>query len=87
MGRRIDLGSRTIRPVAPALEGTELYAWLPDGTLIMGAGSKLFTWASNGGRWVEVADLAAHGVVGISRLAVSPDGGMLAIVAEDLAQR
>ena len=83
----IDLGSRAIRPVAPALEGSEFYAWLPDGTLIMGSASKLFTWSPAGERWVEVADLAAQGVVGISRLAVSPDGVMLAFVAEDPAQR
>jgi hypothetical protein len=83
----IDLASRAIRPVAPALEGSEFYAWLPDGTLIIGSGSKLFTWGPAGDRWVEAADLAPQGVVGISRLAVSPDGGMLALVAEDPSPR
>jgi hypothetical protein len=73
--------------VAPALEGSEFHAWLPDGTLIMGSGSKLLTWAPANGRWVEAADLSSHGVGGISRLAVSPDGGMLAFVAEERAQR
>jgi len=85
--KAMDVGSRAIRPVAPALEGSEFHAWLPDGTLIMGSGSKLFTWAPAGERWVEVADLSAHRVAGISRLAVSPDGGMLAIVAEDPVRR
>jgi dipeptidyl aminopeptidase/acylaminoacyl peptidase len=85
--KAMDLGSRTIRAVAPAPEGSEFHAWLPDGTLIVGLGSKLLTWAPAGGRWVEIADLAAHGVTEISRLAVSPDGGMLAIVAEDQAGR
>jgi Tol biopolymer transport system component len=81
--KTIDIESRTIRLVAPALSGNEFYAWLPDATLIMGVGSRLFTWARDAGRWVELADLSSHGVTGISRLAVSPDGRRLAIVAAD----
>jgi len=81
--KAIDLESRVIRSVAPAVEGNEFYAWLPDGSLIMGSGSKLLTRAPASQRWVEAADLAPHGVAGISRLAVNSDGGWLAIVAED----
>lgn len=81
--KSVELSSRTVRLVAPAVAGNEYYAWLPDGTLIMGSGSKLFTWPRGGTRWTEIADLAAQGVTGISRLAVSPDGSRIAIVASD----
>lgn len=84
--KTIDVESRTIRSVAPALAGNEFYAWLPDATLIMGVESKLFAWAQDAGRWSEIADLASHDITGISRLAVSPDGTMIAIVADDEQQ-
>ena len=81
--KAIDAQSRTVRQVAPALPGNEYYAWLPDGTPIMGTGSKLSVWAEDARRWVEIADLAESGVTEISRLAVSPDGRTIAIVADD----
>ena len=70
--------------IAPLLEGNEFYAWTPGGTLIMGQGSKLFRWTpSDSGNWQEVADLSAAGILAISRIAVSPEGGWIAIVGED----
>ena len=57
------------------------YAWLPDGTLVTGSGSKLMTWQSGAAALADVIDLGASGVRDITRLAVSPDGKWLAIVA------
>lgn len=82
--KEIDVATRTIRPLIRRVEGNEFYAWAPDGVLLMGAGSKLYAWR-RGGEWEEIADLSAQHVTGISRLAVSPDGRWLAIVAEDVA--
>ena len=81
--KTIEPATGTIRLVAPALEGNEFYAWLPDGTPIMGVGAKLYAGSAVSTPWTEIADLSRHGIAGISRLAVSPDGVMLAIVAED----
>ena len=70
--------------IAPLLEGNEFYAWTPGGTLIMGQGSKLFRWTPDESvTWQEVADMAAVGILAISRIAVSPEGGWIAIVGED----
>jgi len=56
-------------------------AWAPDGAVWMGDGSKLYRWHPDGeGGWKLVADLGAHGVDDITRLAFSPDGKKLAVV-------
>lgn len=62
------------------LPGREDYAWTPEGELLMGDGGRLFAW-SEGSDWTEIADFSELGVEGITRLAVSPDGSWVAIVA------
>ena len=62
------------------LPGREDYAWTPDGEILMGDGGRLFAW-SEGSDWTEIADFSDLGVEGITRLAVSPDGSWVAIVA------
>lgn len=56
---------------------------LPDDSVAFLAshdGALLF-WT--GERWNAIADLAARGLTGVTRLAISPDGGLIAIVADD----
>jgi hypothetical protein len=80
--KEMDLESLAVRPVVKLLDGNEHYAWLPDGTAIMGQGSKLYRWGPTAGtQWTEIADLEQAGLGGISRIAVSPDGERLAVVA------
>lgn len=69
-----------IRPVVTVPRGMDYVAWI-GGSLIGGTGSKLMTWTP-GGDWTEIADLAARGVSRISRIAVSRDHRLLAIVGE-----
>jgi hypothetical protein len=65
-----------------AIEGGDFHAWTPGGTLLMGHGSRLYQWRpGDQGDWHEVADLSHLGIE-ISRLAVSPDGSLIAIVGE-----
>lgn len=74
-------------PIAPLLEGNEFFAWTPDGTLIMGQGSKLFRWVLDESEsWQEMADLSPAGILSISRIALSPEGGWIAVVGEDLVE-
>ena len=78
----LDLATRGVRPLARLPEGVEDHAWLPDGRLIAGNGAKLFVCdPRTTAEWTLVADLAAAGLGGITRLAVSPRGDRLAIVA------
>jgi tricorn protease-like protein len=64
---------------------TEDCAWTPAGILITSKNSKIFEWNPEKGKeWVEKADLSEAGLKKITRMAVSPDGKWLALVAEDL---
>lgn len=85
--KRLDLATREAQPIVAALAGAEDYAWLPDGSLLMGQGSKLFRFDPASDReWRLVADLLPHGIDGITRIATSPDGARIAIVAADTKQ-
>lgn len=76
-----DLDTRALTPIVRTLEGIDTYAWTPDGTLLSGGGSKLFRWTPGAADWEEIADLGPAGLTSISRLAVSPRGDRIAIVA------
>ncbi|MBA3649453.1 MAG: PD40 domain-containing protein [Chitinophagales bacterium] len=69
--------------VVKCLPGTEDYCWLPDGTLLMGNGSKLYKFKpfldKNG--WVEVADFAGTPVAKFYRIAASLKGDKLCLVS------
>jgi len=74
-----DLDRKRAETLAPLPEGGEFHAWTPDGLLLSTAGSRVLAWRD--GSWQEVADLADLDL-SLSRLAVSPDGTRLALVAE-----
>lgn len=61
------------------LPGRQDYAWTPGGAMLMGDGGSLHSWRAGTG-WQLVADLSGEGRGEISRLAVSPDGRLLAVV-------
>ncbi len=80
--RALDPASGRVRALVRTLPGSEDYVWTPDGTVLMARGSVLFRWdAARGGEWERVADLATQGIGTITRLAVSPRGDRLALVA------
>jgi hypothetical protein len=71
-------------PMAPLLPGNEFYAWTPVGVLVMGQESKLFRWIpGESDEWEEIVDLETAGILGVSRIAFSPEGGWIAIVGQD----
>ncbi len=58
------------------------FTWLSETQMLLGSGNKLYLYDSLGtSDWTEVAVLE-HGLSNITRLAVSPDGKRLALVAE-----
>ncbi len=77
---RLDPAAGTTDRIILTLPGREDYAWTPEGEIIMGDGGRLFVWAE-GSDWTGIADFSDLGVGGITRLAVSPDGSRIAIVA------
>lgn len=61
----------------------EDYSWTPDGVVLAGEGSVLKQFdPRRGGDWEAVTDLAHFGLTGITRLAVSPRGDAIAVVAQ-----
>lgn len=75
-----DLDTRTLAPVAATPGGADFYTWTPAGGLLLGRGTTIHHWTSASG-WQEIADLAAAGLTSITRLALSPRGDRIAIVA------
>ena len=75
-----DPKTKKISTITPALDRVEDCVWLPDGRLLMASGSLLKVWTP-GGAWADVKDLGP-GLDRITRMAISPDGKWLALVAE-----
>lgn len=68
------------KPVAPMLGGSEDFVVLPDGGYLAGRDDKLYRLRVGQTTWVEVVDLSAYGISGISRLSIN-GLGQLALVA------
>ncbi len=80
--KEFDPLTQAIRPIVTAKNGEKDYAWIPDGSLLIGSGSKLFSFnAKTDKNWKEVADLKSIGIKEITRMSVSRDGKRLALVS------
>lgn len=77
----VDVRTSAVRRLFPMPQGGEYHVWTKDGALIASAGSRLYLRVD--GRWDVLADLAAYGVRSITRLALSPAGDAIALVAEE----
>jgi hypothetical protein len=75
--------TRRISVLTPAVPGsTEAdCAWTPDGTLLMVHDTALYSWKRGQSGWKEVIQLGRLSLPGATRLAVSPKGEYLAVVA------
>lgn len=63
--------------------GIKDYTWLNDTQILIGSGNKLYMYDTLGdSEWTRVASLEEYGLKNISRMAVSPNGKKLALVAE-----
>jgi hypothetical protein len=79
--RAYDPATGQSRDLVDEMPDNEFHAWTPDGVLLGASGSRLLMWREGDASWTQVADLADAGISGISRLAVSPDGTRLVVVA------
>ena len=70
-------------------EDNEFYTWAPDGTLLSASKGAIVRWngvSGEGSAWLPIAAFAPLAMKNISRLAVSPDGRWLAVVAEPVVR-
>lgn len=83
MIRELNPKTRRATPLVAAVEGAKEadLAWTPDGVLLMADKDVLYSWTRGAGAWTRVADLAALGMHGVTRIAVNPTGDRIAFVA------
>ena len=80
----LDPKSHTVTPLIDAVAGAKEadLAWTPDGTLVMAEKDVLYGWKKGQAAWRRLADLAALGLHGVTRIAISPKGDRIAFVTQ-----
>lgn len=82
----LNADSATVRRLILLPRGAEFHVWTAGGLVLASDGTALYQWDSRGAAsWQRVADLSALGLKGVTRLALSPTGDQLALVARDPA--
>ena len=79
---RLDPVSRVLDTLIALPKGSEDVAWVDSTTLLVGSGTQLLQWRRGTTIWKPLGDLAFAHLANITRLAVSPNGQWLALVAE-----
>ena len=80
----VDVRTRRVTPLVKAPAGADFFVWMGNGIVLAASGTTLYQWDSHagaGGAWEPVADFAPAGLTSVTRLAISPRGDRLAIVA------
>jgi hypothetical protein len=86
--QEFDLLTHRITKLIRTPPGADFFVWTPEGIVLTASGTKLYQWdPQSGGNWELVADFAAAGLTNLTRLAVSPKGDRLAIVAVPVVVR
>ena len=76
-------GASTPLVIAPPGSTERDCAWLPDGTLLMSAGTRIVAWRRGDQGWRDVYDGAIHKLGAVTRMAAAPEGRSVAIVVNE----
>lgn len=80
--QELDIRTRRVARLVKLPAGADFVAWTRDGIVLTASGTRLYQWdQQRGGDWETVADFAPARLTNVTRLAVSPRGNRLAIVA------
>lgn len=82
--KKYNLESASIDIIAETPGLSEDFALASDGTYFMGVGSKLYSLSPGEKIWKQISDVSIYGISHITRMAISPDGTQLALVATKL---
>jgi Tol biopolymer transport system component len=82
--KEFDPATKQLRSLVRMLKGVNApdLAWTPDGTLLVAADGKLHAWRRGAAAFEVAADLASAGLRNVSRMAISPAGDRIAVVAQ-----
>ncbi len=78
--KAVDPVTHVIRPLVRIVGTNANYTFAPDTSILQIEGTKVYRWIPGSNGWVEIADLADHGITSATRIAVSPDGTRVAVV-------
>ena len=79
---QVDVATRQVTKLVKAPAGADFFVWTPEGIVLTASGTALYQWdPQQPGDWTKIADLAAAGLTNVTRLAISPKGDRIAIVA------
>ncbi len=78
----LDFRTGGSRHMTVALEGSQDFVWMPDGSLLMARENTIYAWRPGDEGWTAMHSFDAPTLQRITRLAVAPDGSWLAVVAE-----
>jgi dipeptidyl aminopeptidase/acylaminoacyl peptidase len=83
MVRELDPKTKAATTIVAAVVGAREadLAWTPDGLLLMAEKDVLYSYTRDDRGWKRLADLAALGMHGVTRIAISPKGDRIALVA------
>jgi hypothetical protein len=80
--QQLDVRTHRISKLVRAPAGADFFVWTREGIVLTASGTKLYQWDPQRGEdWEPIADFASAGLTTLTRLAVSPTGDRLAIVA------
>jgi hypothetical protein len=80
--RLLDLDTRRVTTLAPALSGRAAHAWTPGGTVLMARGNAVYALdPAGGGEWRRIAEFAAPDLQNVTAYAVSPRGDRVALLS------
>ena len=72
------------KEIIKTIKKSQYYTWTPSGILLTGDGKRLYKFDPQSDTdWVELANLTDYGIGDFTRLAVSPDGTLLAVVVSE----
>ena len=80
-------GSFDVDTIATMPDSADYVVWRSSTELYTAGGSRIYRMRLPEATWVLIDDLAQQGIRRISRLALSPDGSRLALVADDTEPR
>ena len=82
--RNFNTTTKESSEIIKSLKKSEYYTWTPGGILLAGDGKRLYKFDPESDTdWVELANLSDYGISEFTRMVVSPNGNLLAVVVSE----